>query len=71
MTTPILAPERPKSRQPKSQVGPPPLNPGDHLSRAEFHRRYEAHPEITKAELIEGVVYMPSPVRIEQHSRPH
>lgn len=71
MTTPILAPERPKLRQPKPQVEPPPLNPGDHLSRAEFHRRYEAHPEIKKAELIEGVVYMPSPVRIEQHSRPH
>ena len=50
---------------------PPPLNPGDRLSRAEFERRYHAHPEIKKAELIEGVVYMPSPVRQEIHSRPH
>lgn len=49
----------------------PPLNAGDHLTRAEFEARYQAHPEIKKAELIEGVVYMPSPVRFEQHSRPH
>jgi Uma2 family endonuclease len=41
------------------------------LSRAEFERRYQAHPEIKKAELVEGVVYMPSPVRFEQHGRPH
>ncbi len=52
-------------------VSPPPLNPGDHLSRAEFERRYHAHPEIKKAELIEGVVYMPSPIRHNTHSRPH
>jgi Uma2 family endonuclease len=49
----------------------PPLESGDRLSRAEFERRYEAHPEIKKAELIEGVVYVASPVRIEQHGSPH
>ncbi len=49
----------------------PPLQTGDHLTRAEFERRYEAYPEIKKAELIEGVVYMPSPVRFQRHSRPH
>ena len=38
------------------------LEPGDHLTREEFERRYEAMPYIRKAELIEGVVYMPSPV---------
>lgn len=54
-----------------SQLGPPPLCSGDRLSRAEFERRYQAHPEIKKAELIEGVVYMPSRVRFEQHGRPH
>lgn len=59
---------RPHSRQ---QTEPPPLNPGDRLSRTEFERRYHAHPEIKKAELIEGVVYMPSPVRQKIHSRPH
>jgi Uma2 family endonuclease len=48
-----------------------PLHAGDHLTRAEFERRYEAHPGIKKAELIEGVVYMPSPVRHTVHGRPH
>ncbi len=51
--------------------GVPPLRAGDHLARAEFERLYEAHPEIKLAELIEGVVYMPSPTRFEEHSRPH
>jgi Uma2 family endonuclease len=49
----------------------PELEPGDRLSRAEFRRRYEAKPSLKKAELIEGVVYMPSPVRIRRHGRPH
>ena len=59
---------------PHPQAAPdaiPPLESGDHLSRAEFERRYEAHPEIKKAELIEGVVYVASPVRFQQHGRPH
>jgi hypothetical protein len=41
----------------------PPLENGDHLTRDEFERRYEAMPELKKAELIEGEVHMPSPVR--------
>ena len=49
----------------------PPLEPGDHLSRDEFERRYLAMPQIKKAELIEGVVHMPSPVRWNQHGRQH
>jgi Putative restriction endonuclease len=49
----------------------PALEPGDRLTRAEFERRYEAMPEVKKAELIEGVVYMPSPVRMRKHGRPH
>src|SRR3954468_17865156 len=48
-----------------------PLENGDRLSRDEFERRYEAMPGLKKAELIEGVVYMPSPVRIRRHARPH
>ncbi len=48
----------------------PPLESGDHLTRPEFERRYEAMPHIKKAELIEGVVYVASPVRIT-HGRPH
>ena len=48
-----------------------PLNNGDRLTRAEFGRIYAAHPEIKKAELIEGVVYMPSPARYREHGNPH
>jgi len=50
---------------------PPPLHAGDRLSRAEFETRYAAHPEILKAELLQGTVYMPSPARYNQHARPH
>lgn len=49
----------------------PPLEPGDHLSREEFERRYDAMPGLKKAELIEGVVSMPSPVGHSRHGRPH
>jgi Uma2 family endonuclease len=48
----------------------PPLEPGDRLTRDEFERRYEAMPHLKKAELIEGVVYMPSPVRMYRHGTP-
>jgi len=57
--------------QPAIRAKPLPLNSGDRLSRAEFERRYEAHPEIRKAELIEGVVYVTSPVRYKKHADPH
>ena len=50
---------------------PPPLEAGDRLTRAEFERRYEAMPHLKKAELIEGVVYMPAAVRYRGHGRPH
>jgi Uma2 family endonuclease len=49
----------------------PPLENGDRLTRAEFERRYDAMPELKKAELVEGEVYMPSPVRHGRHSHPH
>lgn len=55
----------------ETTVDLPPLNAGDRLSRAEFHRRYLAHPEIKKAELIEGVVYVASPIRYGQYANPH
>jgi len=47
-----------------------PLQNGDRLRSQEFLRRYEAMPELKKAELIEGVVYMGSPVTAEDHSEP-
>ncbi len=50
---------------------PPPLENGDRLTREEFERRYEAMPDVKKAELINGVVYMGSPVRFRGHGRPH
>ena len=40
----------------------PPLRPGQRLGQAEFHARYEAMPPGTKAELVGGIVVMPSPV---------
>jgi len=49
----------------------PDLETGDHLSRDEFERRYHAMPESCHAQLIEGVVYMASPVRFNAHARPH
>lgn len=48
----------------------PPLQPGDHLTRAEFERRYDATPNLRKAELIEGIVYMPPPVSHDNHGGP-
>jgi Uma2 family endonuclease len=53
------------------EAGTPPLENGDRLTRLEFERRYAAMPALNKAELIEGVVYMPSPVRVRNHGRPH
>jgi hypothetical protein len=64
MTAPA---KRPTSRS----TAVPRLENGDQLDRLEFERRYNAMPEINKAQLIEGVVYMPSPVRHHHHSNPH
>jgi Uma2 family endonuclease len=59
-----VPPEGPPAREPV-------LEPGDRLTRDEFERRYERMPQLKKAELIEGVVYMPSPVRLKAHGLPH
>src|SRR5271167_1648111 len=48
----------------------PPLENGDHLTQAEFHRRYEAYPEDAKFELIGGVVFM-SPALKREHGTYH
>jgi Uma2 family endonuclease len=60
---------RADDQQPVEQI--PPLEPGDRLTRDEFERRYEAMPQGIKAELLEGVVHMPSPTRFRRHGRPH
>ena len=49
----------------------PPLENGDRLTRPEFERRYNAMPEVRKAELIEGIVYMAAALRFKSHSQPH
>jgi len=59
----------PPGHAPSERV--PELVAGDRLTRDEFERRYAAMPGLEKAELIEGVVYVPSPVRCEAHGRPH
>ena len=51
--------------------GIPELENGDRLRQVEFERRFDAMPELKKAELIKGVVYMASPVRRKKHGNPH
>ena len=55
----------------RAPASPPPLQPGDRLSREEFERRVEAMPESAKIELIDGRVYMPPPAYEEHHGSPH
>ena len=69
VSAPSTHPVEPREAEDKRAV--PPLENGDRLTRAEFERRYEAMPEVKKAELIEGEVYMPSPVRYRRHGHPH
>src|SRR5436305_4805730 len=55
----------------KPETRVPPLRNGDRLTAEEFERRYDAMPELKKAELIEGVVYVGSPVRANEQGEPH
>ncbi|MDB5319234.1 MAG: hypothetical protein JWN40_865 [Phycisphaerales bacterium] len=66
----MFAPTPSKPKRVKPSIIPP-LQPGDRLTRAEFERRYDATPNLKKAELIEGIVIMPPPVSQEGHSSPH
>ncbi len=47
-----------------------PLRAGEHLSQEEFLRRWEALPSLKHAELIQGRVFLPSPVS-NPHSQMH
>jgi Uma2 family endonuclease len=69
MATPAVSTARLEQSPPVP--GEPLLEPGDRLSRDEFERRYDRMPQVKKAELIEGIVYMPSPVRVKKHAEPH
>jgi len=47
------------------------LRSADRLNRYEFERRYNAMPNLKKAELIEGIVYIPAALRFKSHGQPH
>lgn len=78
--TPSSDPTTIQQPVPETEAPPPPrdgtpelllpLRAGDHLPRDEFEQRYTAMPQLKKAELIEGVVVIPSPVH-DTHARPH
>jgi Uma2 family endonuclease len=62
---------RPEQRSPvATRRATPRLENGDRLTSAEFLRRYETAVEVKKAQLIEGIVNMPSPVRADAHAEP-
>src|SRR5947199_8366383 len=71
MATPAAPTLRPEGFAPGPGPAEPLLEPGDRLSRDELERRYERMPHVKKAELIEGIVYMPSPLRAKGRSEPH
>jgi Uma2 family endonuclease len=64
---PTLPATSPKPRR----IVTPLLRNGDRMTAAEFEARYAAMPDLKKAELLRGVVYMPSPVTLDQHGEPH
>jgi hypothetical protein len=68
MTTPMVGASLTAPPTPLPQQIPR-LENGDRLTRDEFERRYAAMPHVKQAELLEGIVHMPSPVRIDQHGR--
>ena len=70
MATPVAPTLRSEGLAPAHPADPL-LEPGDRLTREEFERRYERMPNVKKAELIEGIVYMPSPIRARKHAIPH
>ncbi len=64
----VKNPETHTVKQSQAMSNLPPLENGDRLTRKEFERRYQATTTIKKAELIEGVVYVASPLRFEPHA---
>ncbi|MHB1559409.1 MAG: Uma2 family endonuclease [Isosphaeraceae bacterium] len=68
-TSPSIPPAGPSELPGHGAI--PPLENGDHLTREEFERRYDPMPGLKKAELIEGVVDLPSPVPHREHGPPH
>ncbi len=56
---------------PKERLVTPLLHNGDCMKANEFEARYTAMPYLKKAELLQGVVYMASPVSLLYHGQPH
>ncbi len=72
MSVSMSKPETARPAEPGDRNGAiPPLESGDRITRDEFERRYAGMPALTKAELIEGVVYVASPVRQRYHGKQH
>jgi Putative restriction endonuclease len=72
----LMAVSSPRAKAAEPSVprgnGPiPQLKDGYRITRAEFERRYMATPDLKKAELIEGVVHVSSPVGQRLHGRQH
>jgi Uma2 family endonuclease len=63
----LISPSEPIDRNGSS----PTLKDGDRMTGDEFMQRYEAVTDLKKAELIEGVVHVPSPVSQRQHGKQH
>jgi Uma2 family endonuclease len=59
------------TRVSRENASMPPLESGDRLTLREFWQRYELRPDLKKVEFIDGVVYVASPVRADQHGEPH
>jgi Uma2 family endonuclease len=59
-----------KAKPPRSRALPP-LENGDRLDQETFHTRYEAMPEDCRAQLIGGIVYMPSPQKLPHSKAQH
>ncbi len=51
-----------RSTTPRGSKPIPPLEPGDHTDQPTFHERYKQSPDDFRAELVEGIVFMPSPL---------
>lgn len=62
----VIAADAPHRAAPRTHE----LENGELVSAGEFLRRYERSPRIAKVQLIEGRVFMPSPVRADQHGQP-
>jgi Uma2 family endonuclease len=65
----IHTPPVPVRARPRADF--PPLEHGDRMKAAEFEARYSSMPELKRADLLRGEVYMPSPVRHQSHAQPH